>query len=653
MASEQEQQGQPTHITGNLHPREVRNSESNNDHLLQKFSQNLILFLSGGETPQKSWINSIFVYPLVVARPQVSNDDVASSEMQTFIVNEQNPSIYAKHLSFDSQKSFPSRDSHSMLFWNNHLVFLAGNVGSFDTRASDVWLLDLEEMYVKLWRFEEGLHRGSSASEDESNATTLKEDVSRHCIVETFSSQTGLPQVRRRLHTATYIGNNRILMVGGIAIEQSPSLMNDAPGGVSLQNQADSPADSFFAHTVFKDAWIFDLEQKMWVQAASAPEYLCGHTAVFDEEAQCVYVFGGANHANEKLNTLYVYYPHKNLWRKLDEIKGAIPTPREQHAACFHTINRQMIIYGGWTAAGPRSDCFAFDVDQLTFYRVGVKKEMARAPRFGHTAECFGSKVIVYGGRDDYFQNLDSFEVMQVWDDEDDFSNVEEGELEQKLRDMTPSHIFFGEEAKNQYFESKNGDEDDDQLTGKPRLTRLSTSAREWSEGEDNQSLLPDGDNHQDNNSDDSPKYASPRLNSPSSRFTPPHRNRHDPAHPQVASPSSAIVNYLPASSTSSNASNSVPQSSQMASQGRRASTDPQDHFADLLESIVYEKESEGSTPRRTGIPPIDVDSHVNRSTASQSLVSSLSPRSADSARARKSVSFSSDHNVKVYNARR
>lgn len=412
----------------------------NND---MKETIDAVLFIVGGETQSISWTNSIYFLPLIYKRENGKTE-----------LNVSNPSPITKLLKFDS-KLFPSRDSHKHIFWNNQLVFIGGDVATLDAKGSDVYFVDLEHFTIRKHQFMNSEINEIKIYPNKSVYQRINE-VSTIFPTDKHYVNTKLPQMNRRLYTLTYIGDDKVLMIGGIIIEPYRKLF-------TLKNEAsDVP-------TVLRDAWIYDLKNHQWTEVAQPLEHLYGHTAVYDPKSNLIIVFGGTNYGNERLNDIFYYNPQNNTWTRVEDTQGSIPTARTEHSACFHVERNCMIIYGGWTGVGPRSDCYSYNIENKVWTRLCSEDERARTPRFGHSSDCFENSIIVYGGKNENFDIIDTFERLMPWNATDDLSFVLPGKIIKSLTELRETHLFVGKKAKNEFLEKKVNTQNESSNTNYPQ----------------------------------------------------------------------------------------------------------------------------------------------------------------------------------------
>ena len=99
------------------------------------------------------------------------------------------------------------------------------------------------------------------------------------------------------------------------------------------------------------DMYIFSFKNKTWKKIEPAgykvPSPRVGHSAAIGYDPQngdCMYVFGGKDDDNNKLNDVWKFNFQSREWTEIVAVHE--PRPRSGHSACIYK-DRYMIIYGG------------------------------------------------------------------------------------------------------------------------------------------------------------------------------------------------------------------------------------------------------------------------------------------------------------------
>ena len=149
---------------------------------------------------------------------------------------------------------------------------------------------------------------------------------------------------------------------------------------------------------------------------------LSGHTAVWDETNQRMFVWGGTNASGNGMTEGMYYYPSDNTWWEFDYNNAGIPSARTGHTAIWS--GSQMLIFGGnedtvfypvntgtlltsydgkYNPVNPRN--YVNQVETAPPYRLDYLDSWQTLPalncpaaRTGHTAIWTGTQMIVWGG---------------------------------------------------------------------------------------------------------------------------------------------------------------------------------------------------------------------------------------------------------------
>jgi len=144
------------------------------------------------------------------------------------------------------------------------------------------------------------------------------------------------------------------------------------------------------------------------------PEGRWRHTATTVDNK--IFIFGGLVEDKKRFNDLFVLDTEAYAWRKLNA-RGQMAAPRAHHSATF--LDRKLVIFGGYGGSGRLfGDLEALDVDQLQWSVLATKGQAPKA-RFDHTASLAGTKLVVFGGRDNQ-QEINDVNILDTttmtWD---------------------------------------------------------------------------------------------------------------------------------------------------------------------------------------------------------------------------------------------
>lgn len=238
-----------------------------------------------------------------------------------------------------------------------------------------------------------------------------------------LGNATAVLPVPRWSHTALALqdGSARVIMHGGCA--------RGAPFNVSAAGMRCDILQDFWYHQPSRDgyaaAW-----KPLHVTEADAPHGIpllrrAGHsltvqTGVTGE--QHLFLFGGYNSVSgvddqpqwiAHQDIVNVPFMRVDLQTKVAEMvqsaSGERPLPRFGHVAvsmwsAIHD-NQVMLVAGGATVDTQQNlvlldDVWMFNYDQMTWVRLLIANGPSPSPRFGHSAVAYGTKILVYGGKD-------------------------------------------------------------------------------------------------------------------------------------------------------------------------------------------------------------------------------------------------------------
>ncbi|GAB2287276.1 hypothetical protein Dimus_021657 [Dionaea muscipula] len=160
------------------------------------------------------------------------------------------------------------------------------------------------------------------------------------------------------------------------------------------------------------DVHVLDLGTNEWIQPMCSgipPSPRESHTASLIGDEKMV-VFGGSGEGTGNyLNDLHILDFRTMKWTS-PEVKGDhIPSPRDSHAAV--AVGSKLFVYGGDCGDRYHGEVDVFDIDSLTWTRLGVLLPSSPGARAGHAAVSIGAKIYVIGGVGDkrYYSDVWAF----------------------------------------------------------------------------------------------------------------------------------------------------------------------------------------------------------------------------------------------------
>lgn len=106
-----------------------------------------------------------------------------------------------------------------------------------------------------------------------------------------------------------------------------------------------------------QQTWAFDFQQKKWsnLKPTISPPPLYLHSMVYDAANKVTIVFGGQTggyEAGKTLNETWAFSHAKNSWEKRNPRNA--PPPRAQAQACYDSVNRVTLLFGGHANVYPK-----------------------------------------------------------------------------------------------------------------------------------------------------------------------------------------------------------------------------------------------------------------------------------------------------------
>ncbi|MGM0576459.1 MAG: Kelch repeat-containing protein [Myxococcota bacterium] len=135
----------------------------------------------------------------------------------------------------------------------------------------------------------------------------------------------------------------------------------------------------------------------------SAPTPRTGHTAVWDEAAERVLVFGGYD--EDRRNDTWSLSRKGDAWAWTElSASGTVPEPRAGHTAVWDAAGQRMFVFGGYAGGiPPRNDIWSLAWDGTTWAWTELNP-IGEAPpgRRMHSAvwDATGQRMLIFGGND-------------------------------------------------------------------------------------------------------------------------------------------------------------------------------------------------------------------------------------------------------------
>jgi len=174
------------------------------------------------------------------------------------------------------------------------------------------------------------------------------------------------------------------------------------------------------------DLWDYDFstwsqENRDQVPNVGKPLPREGHSMVYCEFDECIYLFGGYVSGSGYSDEMWKYDVSTDGWSELPTMIPA-PSPRGGHTMVYDITNEVIILFGGTDGIGSYlGDTWVYNVGAMTWTEMsatGIPGVDKPSPRAGHgmTTRVFDENAFLFGGYDgiNYFQ--DSWEYDYITD---------------------------------------------------------------------------------------------------------------------------------------------------------------------------------------------------------------------------------------------
>ena len=138
-----------------------------------------------------------------------------------------------------------------------------------------------------------------------------------------------------------------------------------------------------------------------------APEPRANHSAIFVEDLNRVYIFGGhggVGYSRKAFNDLHFIDTKNFEWTRVEAL-GSPPEPRGGHVAGLLPKSRRLFVQGGWSSISQYSNLYIFEVNSNTWSELNVN---FHTPRWNHCGLMVPAlphwKLFFFGGSSAYFE---------------------------------------------------------------------------------------------------------------------------------------------------------------------------------------------------------------------------------------------------------
>ncbi len=291
-----------------------------------------------------------------------------------------------------SPLSKPSaRDRHAMAYIGNGKVVLYGGLTASGKNA-ETWVYDLNgDMWTQMnpspnpgircdhamayLGGDQVLMFGGSDINYSYTSSCWIYDLSENSWTELYP---GTRPSSRRYHAMAYIGDGKVLMVGGqlegTSFTGETWLYETSSGNWTSKT---AMGFGFFFHSLAfigndnvllagirtdngltNEAYLFDLSENTWTQKANLPESRANGAMVYIGGLQTMF-FGGYDAGFWTKNTTYIYNLSNNTWTT--DINSSAPTERIEHSMAETSLDgtSYIVLFGG-DASGRNDETWSF-----------------------------------------------------------------------------------------------------------------------------------------------------------------------------------------------------------------------------------------------------------------------------------------------------
>lgn len=137
------------------------------------------------------------------------------------------------------------------------------------------------------------------------------------------------------------------------------------------------------------------------------------HTCIVYENESSMIIFGGFCNG-ERTNELIKYLFQENRWVKLNMPVGAVqPSPRSGHSACIY--ENAMYVFGGKDDDNNKlNDLWRLDLNTYQWTEIKPVDNYKPLERSGHSSDIFENYLVVFGGIYEITKELNDFHLFDL-----------------------------------------------------------------------------------------------------------------------------------------------------------------------------------------------------------------------------------------------
>jgi uncharacterized repeat protein (TIGR01451 family) len=164
------------------------------------------------------------------------------------------------------------------------------------------------------------------------------------------------------------------------------------------------------------DTWEYDAATHTWYGPyipSNRPFFLYGHDMTYDSENKRVVLFGGHSCIGESFDETWEYDATTHTWYG-PYTPNPRPSPRQNHAMTYDSINNKVVLFGGWDGTGTRCD-ETWEYDTATHTWNGPylpSKRPSQLYEHDMAYDSINNRVVLFGGHDDSI----GYRIDETWE---------------------------------------------------------------------------------------------------------------------------------------------------------------------------------------------------------------------------------------------
>ena len=329
-------------------------------------------------------------------------------------------SIFAQN--WNQEEFFSVRSSHSMAYIGDDKVLMFGGlIGLEEVQTGfginrETWIYDLSD---GSWTQDASgtspsaryAHSMAYIGDDkvlmfggivgtERNGETWVYDLSDGSWTQDAS---GISPSARVGHSMAYIGDDKVLLFGGFPYDDGTWIYDLSDGSWTLDASGISPSIvSYHSMAYIGDdkvlmfngySWIYDLSDGSWTRDASgiSPSESLFRSMAYIGDDKVLLFCGPKNYPGN--GETWVYDLSKGSW--MQDASGISPSARYQHSMAYIGDDK-VLMFGGWTYSGRNGETWVYDLSGRSWKD---ESGISLTARYDHSMAYIGDdKVLLFGG---------------------------------------------------------------------------------------------------------------------------------------------------------------------------------------------------------------------------------------------------------------